>query len=247
VRPSNSHPLCSSLTSTNADGNGIDLKSRRRVSLASAIRRSSFAKQPRTFCSTIDSTTTKTVPPAKLPVDSDSSDQPSLSLNTSIVSKNPQRKKSSDKTPLKTTSLSSYQKAFMHKIDRFRFIDDSASSTTTVTSPVESIERVNNQQACSHLITNAIEQFDDYVRSKYHTNNTDDDDDDINSLIDRLNSDILTDGSYSDLNILNNTSTTKNVLYPQTFKPVNGKSLQPATVSLCYISIIFMTFFDSQT
>ncbi len=239
MRPSNSHPLCSSLTSTNADGNGIDLKSRRRVSLASAIHRNSFAKQPRTFCST-----TKTVSPAKLPVDSDSSDQPSLSINTSIVSKNPQRKKSSNKTPIRTTSLSSYQKAFMHKIERFRFIDDSASSTTTVTSPVESIERVNNQQACSHLITNAIEQFDDYVRSKYHTNNTDDDDD-MNSLIDRLNSDILTDGSYSDLNILNNSSTTKNVLYPQTFKPVNGKSLQPATVSLCYISIIFMTFFDS--
>lgn len=238
MRPSNLHPLCSSLTSTNAvgdssNGNGIDLKSPRRVSLASALRRNSFAKQPRTFCSTVDSTTTnKTISPPTLPIDSDSSDRTSsLVINQSIASKTHHRKKSSSVTPIGATSLSSYQKAFMQKIERFRFIDDSASSTTTVTSPVESIERVNTHQACSHLITNAIEQFDDYVKRKHRSSTHEDDE--TNSLIDRLNADMLTNGSYSDLNILNHTSSPKAILCSQTFKPVNGKSLQPITVSRC--------------
>ncbi len=197
------------------NGNGIDLKSRRRVSLSSALRRSSFAKQPRIFCSTIDSlTTNKTASPPKLPIDSDSSDQASLLSNKPISSKTQHRKKTSTITPIESISSSSslHQKDFMHKIERFRFIDDSASSTTTVTSPVESIERVN-----SHLITSAIEQFDDYVRTQYP------DDNDVNSLIDCLDSDLLINGSYSDLNIFNNYSSTKTILRPQTFKPVNDK------------------------
>jgi hypothetical protein len=115
----------------------------------------------------------------------------------------------------------------MQKIERFRFIDDSASSTTTVTSPVESIDRINGHQPCSHLITSAIEQFDDYVRSRYHQT------DDIDSYIDRLNSDILTNGSYSDLNILNHTHDNNTIQRPQqiTFKPVNNTSSQFETVS----------------
>jgi len=204
------------------NGNGIDLKSRRRVSLSSAIRRSSFAKQPSIFCSTIDSlTTNKTASPPIHPIDSDSSDQTSLLSNKPISSKTQHRKKTSTIRPIKTTS-SSYPKDFMHKIERFRFIDDSASSTTTVTSPVESVERVN-----SHLITSAIEQFDDYVRTQYSNN-----DDDVNSLIDCLDSDLLINGSYSDLNILNNHSSSKTILRPQTFKPVNDKFFQTNTVSI---------------
>jgi hypothetical protein len=119
----------------------------------------------------------------------------------------------------------------MQKIERFRFIDDSASSTTTVTSPVESIDRINGHQPCSHLITSAIEQFDDYVRSRYHNN-------DIDSYVDRLNSDMLTNGSYSDLNILNSTNDNIPIQRPQTlqqqitFKPVNNNlSSQCKTVS----------------
>lgn len=96
---------------------------------------------------------------------------------------------------------SSYRKDFMQKIERFRFIDDSASSTTTVTSPVESLDRMNNgHETCSHLITSAIEQFDDYLRSRYQNN------DEIDSFIERLNSESLTNGSYSDLNILNSSN-----------------------------------------
>ncbi|UJR09581.1 hypothetical protein I4U23_013816 [Adineta vaga] len=236
VRPSNSHPLCSSLTSTNADGensngNSIDLKSRRRATLTSVLRRNSFAKQPRAFCSTIDSTTTtiKTISPPTCAVDSDSSDRSSFLPYQSSSSKNHHyRKKSSSITPIGSTILSSYQKAFMQKIERFRFIDDSASSTTTVTSPVESIERVSNHQVCSHLITNSSNHRDDYNQIKYlHT--TDEDDDETNSLIDRLNADILTNGSYSDMNIFNQTISPKPILRSQTFKPVNGKSLQPIT------------------
>jgi hypothetical protein len=211
------------LTSTIAGGtdvgnsNSVDLKSHRRSSFSSALRRSSFAKQPQTFCSTVDSTiTNKTNSPPAFPIDSDSSDQTSLLPNKKY------RKKSSNIT----TSLSTYQKDFMHKIERFRFIDDSASSTTTVTSPVETVEHANTSQTCSHLITSAIEQFDDYIRTKYHEN------DDVNSLIDGINSDLLANGSYSDLNILNNHSSTKPVLRPQTFKPVNDKSFQTKTVSV---------------
>ncbi len=228
IRPSVSHPLCSSLTSTIAGGidpgnsNGVDLKSCRRVSLSSAFRRSSFAKQPRTFCSTIDSTNTnKTTSPPVLPIDSDSSDRTSL---LSSRKQQQHRKKSSSITPIgTTTSLSSYQKDFMHKIERFRFIDDSASSTTTVTSPIENIEP---HQTCSHLITSAIEQFDNYVRTKYPTDN---DDDDVNSLIDCLNSDLLNNGSYSDLNILNHHSSIKTIQRPQTF---NTKLFQPTTTKV---------------
>ncbi len=117
----------------------------------------------------------------------------------------------------------------MQKIERFRFIDDSASSTTTVTSPVESLEREHTRAECSHLITSAIEQFDDYVQTRYHPNNTDDDE--VNSLIDSLNADLLTNGSYSDLNILNHHSSTKRILRPQTFKPVNDQSFQTIKVS----------------
>jgi hypothetical protein len=199
----------------NGNGNGVDLKSHRRASLSSALRRSSFAKQPRIFCSTVDST--KTASPPSLPIDSDSSDRKKT------------QQQQQRKTPSSTTSLLSYPKDFMQKIERFRFIDDSASSTTTVTSPVESIERVNTRQTCTHLITSAIEQFDDFIRTKYH-----DDDDDIHSLIDHINSDMLTNGSYSDLDILNNNniSSTKPLLRPQSFKPVNNKSFQQTTVSL---------------
>ena len=131
VRPSNSHPLCSSLTSTIADGThtdtndgSVNLRPCRRASLSISLRRSTFAKQPKVFCSTIDSTT---------------------------------QTNSLDKQTL------SHSKDFMHKIDRFRFIDDSASSTTTVTSPVENIEynNNNNNNANNHRIHTAIEQFDD--------------------------------------------------------------------------------------
>ena len=119
----------------------------------------------------------------------------------------------------------------MRKIERFRFIDDSASSTTTVTSPVESADHINGHQPCSHLITSAIEQFDDYVRSRYHNNA------DIDSYIDRLNPDILTNGSYSDLNVLNSTNDNSPMQRPQTIeqhmtvKPVNYTSSQLETVS----------------
>jgi hypothetical protein len=247
TRSPESHPLSSSSTTTAANGSNsvgdgnqsrksIDLKPRRRLSLSSALRRNSFAKQLATFHSTIDSTsTTKTTTPplTSLPnhnnqsgtADSDSSDRTSLLETKTSSSKNQLRKKSSSITPI-ISSTSSYRKDFMHKIERFRFIDDSASSTTTVTSPVESIDRINGHQPCSHLITSAIEQFDDYVRSRYHNN------DDINSYIDRLNSDILTNGSYSDLNILNSTNDNTTIQQPQTiFKPVNNILSQTGIVS----------------
>lgn len=223
-------------TATIAGGksNAVDLKSRRRVSLSSALRRHSFAKQPQTFASTIDSTVTTTSqrtvsPPSSLPtddfsvapIDSDSSDRASLITSKSITSnKNPSRRKSSSLIP------GSYRKDFMQKIERFRYIDDSASSTTTITSPVESIERANASfQPCSHLITSAIEQFDDYVRAQYPQ----DTHEDINSLIDRLDSEMIINGSYSDLNILNQSSITRE--RPQSFKPVNDRSFQPTRVS----------------
>lgn len=100
----------------------------------------------------------------------------------------------------------------MHKIERFRFIDDSASSTTTVTSPVETLDRVvhgQESQTCHHLISSAIEQFDDFLRSRYEHQ------EEINTYIDRLNADMLTNGSYSDLNILNNPTSSRQ------FQPVN--------------------------
>ena len=111
----------------------------------------------------------------------------------------------------------------MQKIDRFRYIDDSASSTTTVTSPVESIEQAHARRPCNHLLTSAIEQFDDYVRSQYPDENNDE----INSLIDRLDSDMLLNGSYSDLNILNRAAA------QQGFKPVNHPALQSTRVGIC--------------
>ncbi|CAF1348099.1 unnamed protein product [Rotaria magnacalcarata] len=231
IHPSNSHPLCSYLTSTtNADGtkssngNGIDLKARHRSSLSSALRRSSFAKQPPTFCSIIDSAQVNSL--SKNQIGSDNSDQISLSNNSSSENQNNFRKSSSITPP--------YQKEYMQKIERFRFIDDSASSTTTVVSPVESLEHVDTRPTpCSHLITNAIEQFDDYIRTKYN-NMDDDDDDDVDSLIDRLNSNLLNDSSYSDLNILNNNnhnSSPKPILRPQTFKPVNNKPFETTILS----------------
>jgi hypothetical protein len=248
IRSSNSHPLSSSSTTTTAVGSGcagdgninhnsVDLKPRRRVSLSSAFRRHSFAKQNQTFCSTIDSTiptNTITSPSTtSLPLhhhnqtDFDSSDRTSLLKAKVPISKTHLRKKSSSITPL---TSSTYRKDFMQKIERFRFIDDSASSTTTVTSPVESI---NGRQPCSHLITSAIEQFDDYVRSRYHNN------DEINTYIDRLNSDILTNGSYSDLNILNNNNTTA-------YKPVNNISFQSRTVSLIFNSNIYFVIHEKR-
>lgn len=133
VRPSNSHPFCSSLTSTIADGihtgnnYGVDLKSRRRASLSISLRRSTFAKQPKVFCSTIDSQQTNSSTSQTKPLDK---------------------------------QILSHSKDFMQKIERFRFIDDSASSTTTVTSPVENIE-YNNTMPNHQLIHTAIEQFDD--------------------------------------------------------------------------------------
>lgn len=225
---SNSHPLCSS-SSTVATGlasnitagddkkqtrHSADIKSHsHRLSLSSAFRRHSSAKT-----SIIDS--------IKQP--SSSSSQTSLphqrneSDQTSILKSNTKsylRKKSSTIIPVVTSAT--YRKDFMQKIERFRFIDDSASSTTTVTSPVESIDRLNShQQPCNHLITSAIEQFDDYVRSRYSNN------DEIDSYIDRLNTDILTNGSYSDLNILN-TNPIDNLTHNQqqiTFKPVTNNN-----------------------
>lgn len=82
----------------------------------------------------------------------------------------------------------------MHKIDRFRFIDDSASSTTT-TADVEPRPAAPHS---SQVISNAIEQFEDYLRTTYPPSSSDE----MNSLIDRLDSDLLLNGSYSDLNIL---------------------------------------------
>ena len=120
----------------------------------------------------------------------------------------------------------------MQKIERFRFIDDSASSTTTIASPVESIDRINGQQPCSHQIISAIEQFDDYVRSRYYNN------DEINSYIDRLNSDVLKNGSYSELNMLNSINDNKTIQHSQTkqretkFIPVKNRSSQLEKVSL---------------
>lgn len=235
VRPSNSHPLCSSLTSTNADGtntsnggNGVDLKTRQRASLSSSIRRSSFAKQPPTFCSTIDSTKTAHVTSSsKQQLDSDSIDQTLLLANQYNSSNNLKETKSSSITPIDNiSSLPTYQKQFMQKIDRFRFIDDSASSTTTVTSPVESLEHLNTQSG----ITNRNEHFNNYAQTRYNN----DTDDDVDALIDRLNSNILSDGSYSDLNILNNISSTKSLVRPNTFKPVNNVSsyIKPSNVSM---------------
>ncbi|CAF4523512.1 unnamed protein product [Rotaria socialis] len=230
IHPSNSHPLCSYLTSTtnangtqSSNGNDIDLKARHRTSISSALRRSSFAKQPRAFCSTIDSPRANSL--SKTQNNSDSSDQISLLNNSSSENQNNSRKSSSITPP--------YQKEYMQRIERFRFIDDSASSTATVTSPVESLEHVNTRPtSCSHLITNTIEQFDDYVRTRY--NNMDGNDDDDDSLIDRLNSNLLNDSSYSDLNILNNNNhnpSPKPILRPQTFKPVNNKPFAATILS----------------
>ncbi|CAF4581124.1 unnamed protein product [Rotaria sp. Silwood1] len=260
ARSPNSHPLSSSSTVTtaidsqnagddNKNRNHFDLKSRRRISLSSALRRSSFAKQSQTVNSIIDSTNQNqlTISPSHISLptsnnnnnnnhyqsstaDSDSSDRTSLLKAKTLISKNQLKKKSSSITPIKSSSISSYRKDFMQKIERFRFIDDSASSTTTVTSPVESIDRMNGHRPCSHLITSAIEQFDDYVRSKYDNN------DDINSYIDRLDSDMLKNGTYSDLNILSSTNNNISKQKLQTiqqqhtvFKPVKNISSELET------------------
>ncbi|CAF2524270.1 unnamed protein product [Rotaria sp. Silwood2] len=260
ARSSNSHPLFSSSTVTTAAGSQsagddnknrtrVELKSRRRISLSSALRRNSFAKQSQIVSPLIDSTnqTQLTISPPNISLptynnnnnnnnnqsstaDSDSSDRTSLLKTKPLISKNQLKKKSSSITPIKSSSISSYRKDFMQKIERFRFIDDSASSTTTVTSPVESIDRINGHQPCSHLITSAIEQFDDYVRSKYNNN------DEIKSYIDRLDSDMLKNGTYSDLNILNSTNNNITKQSPQTiqqqptvFKPVKNISSELET------------------
>ncbi|UJR36522.1 hypothetical protein I4U23_029243 [Adineta vaga] len=252
VRSSNSHPLSSSSTTSVITNNktagdnkknrhSLDLTSQRQVNLSSLFHRNSITQQSKTVCSKTNSANINSqISPTNtttLPVqynqssgvgDSDSSSRTSLiKTKASNLIKPHLRKKSSTITPISSTS--SYRKDFMQKIERFRFIDDSASSTTTVTSPVESTDRLNGHQPCNHLITSAIEQFDDYVRSRYCNN------DEINSYIDRLNSDILTNGSYSDLNILNSTndnSTMQNAQVNQqtiSFKPVNHSTSQSET------------------
>lgn len=148
VRPSNSHPVCSPLTATTTIANGkinaVDLKTRRRVSLSSALRRLSFANQ-------IDE----------------------------------------NNIPTKTNQ----NELFMQKIERFRFIDDSASSTSaSVTSPNELIE---NQRTSSK--------------------------EEINSFIDRFDSDIFIDETYSDFNLLSRTTSTSNRSRPNSFQPVNNR------------------------
>ena len=247
VHSSNPHPLSTSSTSTTASSShridiesqsrkSADIKSRRRVSLSSAIRRRSFAQQSEEFLSTIDTNNIRSSlpnPPNNQPtiIDSDSSERTSsLKSQDTSKTKPPPRKISSNITPI--ASSLPHRKDYMQKIERFRFIDDSASSTTTVTSPVESLDHLNGHHPCSHLITSAIEQFDDYVRSRYHAN------DEIDSYIDRLNSDILTNGSYSDLNILNSTPEKSNIPRPQilrqhvAFKPVNHPASHFERVSL---------------
>lgn len=101
----------------------------------------------------------------------------------------------------------------MRKIERFRFIDDSASSSTTVTSPIESMESVSQRSTTRQLMRQAIDQFDDYVRRNNEP------DEEISSLIDGLNADALTNGSYSDLDILNyHPSSTRKISRPQSFQ-----------------------------
>lgn len=218
----------------------VDIKSHHRLSLSSAFRRHSSAKHTQPNGSIIDSINKTSSSQTTLPhqrnqqfdsIDSDNTDRTSLFKSKTSNTKSHLQKKKSSNTSIDTSSAATYRKDFMQKIERFRFIDDSASSTTTVTSPVESIDRLNNNQPCNHLITSAIEQFDDYVRSRYSNV------EEIDSYIDRLNSDILTNGSYSDLNILNNnpaenlTLTTHNQQI--TFKPVtNNRPMHFETVSV---------------
>lgn len=239
---SNSHPLCCSLPTTVATGlasnitagddkkqtrHSADIKSHsHRLSLSSAFRRHSSTKNSIIDSIKQPSSSSQT----SLPHQRNDSDQTSVFKSNT---KSYLRKKSSTITPV---TSSTYRKDFMQKIERFRFIDDSASSTTTVTSPVESIDRLNShQQPCNHLITSAIEQFDDYVRSRYSNN------DEIDSYIDRLNTDLLTNGSYSDLNILN-TNPIDNLTHNQqqiTFKPVtNNRSnhFEPVSARLFFAS-----------
>ena len=123
----------------------------------------------------------------------------------------------------------------MRKIERFRFIDDSASSTTTsMTSPIESTESVHASRSTTRqLINHAIEQFDDYVQQTNLRDETEDDE--INSLIDGLNSDSLTNGFYSDLNILNYhpQTSTRRIARPQSFQLVHERSSK-ATVKVSF-------------
>jgi hypothetical protein len=286
VRPSNSHPLCSTLTapattttttttttSTIANGksNAVDLKSRRRVSLSSASNYSSFVQQPHRCSSTIIDSTIPALCQAKRVVTHSqsischqpatnefiSTDRTAAAATTTttttgalIRSNKSLNRSSSINNEAERFLPADYRKGFMHKIERFRFIDDSASSTTTVTSPVESLEHMHSGQTCGHLITSAIEQFDDYMSINCHhtTNNN------IDSLIDRLDSDTLINGSYSDLNILNHGSLTC-AHPPQPFKSVNDRSFQSARVSsslndiqrtlVCLHCIFFFLFFFS--
>ncbi|CAF2053462.1 unnamed protein product [Rotaria magnacalcarata] len=249
-RSPNSHPLFPSSTTKTAFGsqnagddnkgrNRVDLEPRRRISFSSALCRSSIAKQAQNFEPIIDSACEiKTISTKKssLPInntnsnnhpsaiDSDSGDRTSLLKSTKFISKNPLKKKTSSITPV----IATYRKDFMQRIERIRFIDDSASSTTTVTSPVESVDRLNSHQPSNHLITSAIEQFDDYIRSRYDNN------DEINSYIDRLDSDIIKNGTYSDLNILNSTNDNnipiQNSQQSTVFKPVKNLSSDLETV-----------------
>lgn len=198
VRPSLSHPFCSSLTSTIARGTdlgndpGLDLKLPRRFSLSAIQHRtSSFIKKSHTFSPT----------------------RPSPRLSTDSDTTNQHQTNASHHTPTQSTSLSSYPRHFMRKIERFRFIDDSASSSTTVTSPIESVESVSNRSTTRQLLGHAIEQFDDYIRQNNEN------DEEIHSLIDELNADSLTNGSYSDLDILNyHPSSTRKISRPQNFQ-----------------------------
>ena len=202
VRPSLSHPFCSSLTSTIARGtdpgndHGLDLKLPRRFSLSAIQHRtSSLIKKSHTF------SPTSRAPPPRLSTDSDTPNQ--------------HQTNASHLTPTQSTSLSSYPRDFMRKIERFRFIDDSASSSTTVTSPIESVESISNRSTTRQLLGHAIDQFDDYIRRNNEH------DEEIHSLIDELNADSLTNGSYSDLDILNyHPSSTRKISRPQNFQAI---------------------------
>ena len=213
---SNSHPLSSSTITNVFDKNHVnDTDKQRATTNGKSHRRSSLIKSAQINSILTNSHRSSTYTQS-------SSDQTDVDQQCEIARLKTKRRPINSKESLRKNSLTitptvtSYRKDFMQKIERFRFIDDSASSTTTVTSPVDSFDRITNgHSTCSHLISSAIEQFDDYVRSKYRTN------DEIDSYIDRLNSDTLTNGSYSDLNILNSSNDAiSNLRSPNHFQPV---------------------------
>ena len=218
--------------STNVDdvnNNIVDIKPCRRRSFSSAIRQTSLTKRPKKFSSsTIDSTTRTQIPSSstKYSVNSNANERNLLKDAKVDFLKSSQNKNSSNNNNNIRNETLSYRKNFMQKIERFRFIDDSASNSTntTVASPVESIEQENLHQTSDQLISSNNQQFDEYFQIKYNDNN-------MNSFIDYLDSDQLINGSYSDLNILDNISSTNAVLHSRTIKPVNDQSFQIINVS----------------